>query len=666
MSNTGLLLSAFRGKNDEGEPTEKLGDLSGLGSIIGIVAAFLGLLIGTPLLPTTAIPWKITNTVNFVWVFGSSYYQYIYIAAFMGLLGLGLFLQALGSREMRGKLGSMIGNAFILAFILALAVAVFAIIGFNDITYFADIPGYLATLYLLAVFFVLTWQVTSVFYIDSSVSWIGFLAGLLNGLFIPLLALGQAIGPIFTYTAYIVLLLGQFTALVYWWSPYSTIREFARSPAKAKFAFGVSGFLTFLIGAGAAFLGPITVDPLNDGQDILIWKPWSTVLPGVGGDPATTYLTNPALIYALLAMMLVWIMLAPRLGAKELKAAAIGDDIIKGGSKGFAMFLLFIGLLATAEAGSFVEGVGSWGYLIVIGVAGAMVLIGSMYTAKTDIVTGLPLIIAGVFTMIHPYTIAILVVIPWIAVILTQFFIMIESRIRGLTGFSQGVLTVVVSIFSSAMIIVFMIGGLGTGPLALWPTNRWFNISLFPNVPLVLQDSVIIILPFLVLMLRNASLAGFSHGRGYVTGGILMGATVLFSFMIPAIAGNFTVTHEANTGAALLLALYSISLVLLIGLNMNLANDVIEKGHDFEGTFIKIASIGQLIFGAIVALVVLFYFSGLPNPDEIALVVSLLAAFVISSEILSIAGWFMAGWRLGMLKEGFRFSGVSSMNEAAN
>ena len=666
MGNLQLVFSAISGKDSEGESFDRLGVISGAGSVFGIFAAILGLLLGVPLAPTTAIPWVITSNSPFAWFLGLRANYAFAIAAFMGLLGLGLFMQTLGSRKMRGKLGSMIGNSFILAFILAFAVAGYAIIGLNSVTYFANIPGYIDTLYFLGAIFALTWQVTSVFYIDSSVSWTGFLAGLLNGLFIPLLALGQALGPTFTYSAYIILLLGQFVSLVYWWSPYSTIREFARSPSKAKFAFGATGFLTFLIGVGAVLFGPIAPDPLNDGQDILIWKPWSAVLPGIGDKPATTYLTNPALIYALLAMMFVWIMLAPRLGAKELKAAAIGDDIIKGGSKAFALFLLFIGLLATAEAGSFTEGVARWGYLIVIGVAGALVLIGSMYTAKTDIVTGLPLIIAGVITMIHPYTIAYLVVIPWIAVILTQFFIMIESRIRGLTGFSQGVLTVVVSILSSGMIIVFMLGGLGSGPLALWPTNRWFNIALFPNIPLVLQDSVIIILPFLVLMLRNASLAGFSHGRGYVTGGLLMGGTVLFSFMIPVIAGNFTVTHEANTGAALLLALYSISLVLLIGLNMNLANDVIEKGHDFEGTFIKIAAIGQLIFGAFVALVVLFYFSGLPNPDEIALVVSLLAAFVVSSEVLSIASWFMAGWRLGMLKEGFKFSSISSMSESAN
>ncbi len=659
MSSIRLVLSVFRGKNEEGEPIEKLGELSGLGSIIGIIAAVLGLIIGVPLIPMTAIPWEVTNTSHFVWVFGSDYYQYTSIAAFMALLGLGLLLQALGSNKMRADLGSMIGNSFIVAFIMAFMVAGYAIIGFDGIRYFADISGYLRLLYIFGLGFVLSWQASVVLYIDSSNTWRGILTGLLNGLFIPLLALGQALGAVFTYIAYIVLLLGQLMSLIYWWSPHSIIREFARSPDRAKFAFGLTGVLTFLIGSAAIFLGPLAVHPTNDGQNLLIWQPWSSVFQGTEGNLATTYLTNPALVYALLTMMFLWIMLAPRLGAKELKAAAIGEDIVKGGSKYFAVFILIIGLLAAGQAGTYLEGVASWGYLIVIGVAGTLVTMGAMYTAKTDIVTGMPLIIGGVFIMVHPYVIAYLVIIPWIAIIITQIFLMIESRVRGLTGFSQGALTVIVSILSSALIVVFMLGGFGSGPLALWPTNRWYNITLLPNIPIDIQDSVIIILPLLILIIRNAALSGYSHGRGYTTGGVLMGATVLFSFMIPVIAGNFTVTHEANTGAALLLALYSISLVLLLSLNLNLANDVAAKGHDFEGTFIKVVALGQVIFGAVVALIVLYFFSGLPNPDEIAFVVSFLVAFVVSSEILSVASWFLAGWRLGMLRQGFRFSRIS-------
>jgi hypothetical protein len=166
---------------------------------------------------------------------------------------------------------------------------------------------------------------------------------------------------------------------------------------------------------------------------------------------------------------------------------------------------------------------------------------------------------------------------------------------------------------------------------------------------------VIIILPFVALLLRNSALAGFAHGRGYQTGGVLMGATVLFSLMIPAIAGNNTVTHEANTGAALLIALYAISMVLVLSLNLNLAGDVEGEGHELEGNLIRYSAIGQLIMGAIMLITVLFYFAGLPTPEEIAFVVSIMVTFVVGGEILSIISWVIAGARLGLLKQGFKF-----------
>ena len=662
MGNLELVYSAISGKDSEGESFDKLGDISGAGSIFGVFAAILGLLLGVPLVPMTAIPWIVTDMTPFAWLFGMRANYNLGIAAFMGLLGMGLLLQTYGSRDMRAKVGSMIGSSFLVAFIMALVVAGYAIVGMGDVTYFAAIAGYLSMLYFLGMIFVIVWQVTSIFYIDTSVTWLGLLAGLCNGLFIPVLALGQALGSVYVYLAYILLLIGQLMSAFYWWSPYSTIREYARSPDKAKFAFGLSGLLTFIIGLAPIYYGAYG----QYSHGIQIWRPWSSVIPVAGDDLPTTYVTNPVLVFALLAAMFFWIMLAPRLGAKELKAAAIGEDIIKGGSKYFALFLIILGLIGASQAGTFFEGVGSVGYFIVIGISGAMILIGSMYTATTDVISGLPLIIAGVVTMIHPFLIATIIFVAWIMVIVSQFFIMIESYIRGLTRFSQGALTVIASIISSALLIVFMLGGLGSGPLALWPTNRWFNISFIPNIPISMQASLIILLPFIVLMLRNAALTGYAHGRGYTTGGILMGATVIFSLMIPAMAGNDTVTHEANTGAAILLALYAISIVLLMSLNLNLSNDVLEKGHDFEGTLIKFATIGQLIFGAFVAMVVLFYFSGLPNPDEIALVVSLLVAFVVSAEILSIISWLIAGLRLGMLKEGFRFSRLPGQTESTN
>jgi hypothetical protein len=166
--------------------------------------------------------------------------------------------------------------------------------------------------------------------------------------------------------------------------------------------------------------------------------------------------------------------------------------------------------------------------------------------------------------------------------------------------------------------------------------------------------AVVIILPFLALLLRNSALAGFSHGRGYSTGGLLMGATVLFSLMIPVIAGNITVPHEASTGAALLIGLYAISMFLILSLNLNLASDVTEQGHELEGNLIKFSSIGQLIMGVIMFLLVLIFFSGLPTSVEIAFVISFMVIFLVGSEILSIVSWLIAGARLGLLKEGFR------------
>jgi hypothetical protein len=200
------------------------------------------------------------------------------------------------------------------------------------------------------------------------------------------------------------------------------------------------------------------------------------------------------------------------------------------------------------------------------------------------------------------------------------------------------------------LIIIIMLGGLGSGPPALWPTNRWFNINLIPGVPAAIQSATVIAIPLFVLFLRNVSLAGYSYGRGYATGGVLMGASFLFSFMIPVIAGNQSIGHEANTGAALLLALYSISSILVISLNLSLANDVEDEGHGFEGGLLKVSTIAGLIAAGIVVVLVLVVFAGMPTPVEIAMTVSLMVTFVVGLEVLSIIGWLVAGLRLGMLK----------------
>ncbi len=651
MAQLSSVISAISRKTTDDEPADIVGALAGFGSILGIVAAALGLFAGISLVPITSFTWEITSTSPepFAWILGGHAQYSFFTSAFMGLLAVGLLLQALGSKELRGKLGGIFGSVFYVGFIAAAIVALYAMVGFDGVTYASTISGFLSILYLITVFFIIAWQMISVFYTDTSLTWVGFLAGILNGLFIPLLALGMALGPLFTYAAYGVLLVGQVMALFYWWAPKSTIRGFARSPGKAKFAFGLSGFLTALIGAVAVFVGPLGTHPLG-GE---IWQPWSTIVTVPDGEAGFHFLTNPAMVYAFLAMLLFWFLLGPRLGARELKTSTIGKDIVTGGSKIFAAFMILMGMIAASQSGVYAETGGGWGFFLVIGPAAALILMGSMYTAKTDLVTGLPLIISGVFMMVHPFSLAMLVTIPWILVIITQFFIMIESRWRGLTGFSQGSLTVIVSIASSAVLIAILLGLFGHGPIALWPTNLWFNITLFPGIDAAVQSAVIIIIPFVVLLLRNSALAGYAHGRGYSSGEAIMGATVIFTLMIPAIASNDTVTHAANTGAALLVALYAISSFLILGLNLNLAKDVEEKGHELEGNLIKFSAIGQLAMAAIMLIIVIIFFAGIPSSTDIAFVISIMVTFVVGSEILSIVSWFIAGVRLGLLKKGF-------------
>ncbi|TFF95328.1 hypothetical protein EU546_03495 [Candidatus Thorarchaeota archaeon] len=654
MGQLSAIKSAISGKNPDGSSAGVVGRLAGIGSFFGIGAAILGFLVGLPLVPITASPWEVIDPTpgeSFVWqIHGSPLYP-VFTLAFMLLLGAGLFFQAIGSKKLREALASSYASVIWITFLFAMAGGIYALIGFEGVFGESTIPGFLSNLYLIGAVFALTWQLGSIIYADSVKSWVGVLAGILNGLFIPLLALGQVLGAAAVYGAYAVLLLGQIFTLLFWWGPERSIREFARSPDQAKFAFGLTGLLTFIIGAAAVFIGPLTLI-----EGVQLWRPWGSML---GGTPPIEYVTSPALVFAFLSMLVFWIMLAPRLGAKELKEAHIGEDLLKGGTKWFALFLAMMGLLATAQAGSFSEGAATWGFFLVTMPAGAMIVVGAQYCAKTDIVTGLPLVATAIFMMIAPYTLAPFVIYPFIIVIITQAFLMIESYIRGLTGFSQGALTVITSLVCSAMVILFLFGSFGSGPLALWPTTKWFNITLFAGVPPAIQTPTVIVLPILFLLLRNVSLSGDSHGRGYATGGILMGASVLFSLMIPVIEGNVTATHVANTGAALLLALYSISVVLVLSLNLSLANDVEDSGYEFEGTLIRIGTLVGLAFAAVMVILVLVNFSGLPGPEEIAFTVSMMVTFVVGTEILSLLGWLISGIRLGMLKEGFSFTRTS-------
>ncbi|MGY5863562.1 MAG: hypothetical protein RTV41_03100 [Candidatus Thorarchaeota archaeon] len=629
------LKSVIRDSSESGA----VGRLAGFGSIFGIIAAALGLISGVSLVPVPSIAWEQTSVSPFEWILGGSAQFPLLVAGFMGLMAVGQFLQLRGSKGLTRKLGSNLTNVLWITFLTAVGIAIYVLTQFSGVIADSQISGFLGGFYTLGTFFVVAWQLSAVIYADSSKTWIGFLAGMFNALFIPVLAIGQALAPVLIYAAYGILLVGQLMSLLFWWAPFDGIREYARSPAKAKIAFGLSGFLTFAIGFLAIMIGPLT-----EVSGVAVWNPWSTL------SSATTFQTNPALVFALLAMMIYWIMLAPRLGARELKAAAIGEDIVKGGSKILMLFLAVVGILASCLASTFIEGVAVWGFFLVMAPTGIMFLMGSLYAAKTDIITGIPLVFTSVFLMIHPYTLSGLIIYPWLIIIITQFLLMIESWWRGFTGFSQPVLTVIISLVASIMIILFMLGGFGSGPLALWPTNRWFNITLIPGIPAAVQSASIIVLPLFVLFIRNVSLAGYAYGRGYTTGGVLVGASVLFAFMVPIIAGNETIGHEANTGAALLLALYSISVVLVLSLNLNLANDVEDQGHGFEGNLIKVSTLTGLLAAGAVMILVLVVFAGMPSPIEIAAIVSLMVTFVVGTEVLSIIGWFTAGFRLGMLK----------------
>ncbi|MFX1606821.1 MAG: hypothetical protein ACFFDD_13085 [Promethearchaeota archaeon] len=641
MAQLSSLKSILSGSNESGGEVSRV---AGLGNLIGIIAAALGLIFGKTLVPIAALDWRIVTNNPFNWIIGGDYYYYIISGTFMGLMAVSLLVQAIGSRGLGGTLGSGYHNILWAGFLSSAAVAIYLLTQFKGVYDRQIIPDFLLPLFLLGAIFVITWQLGAVIYTDSSKSWIGFLAGMFNASFIPVLALGLIVSPIFTYVAFGALLIGQLMGLLFWWSPFDKIREYARSTEKAKFAFGLSGVLTFLFGLIPVMIGPIGVE-----HGIDVWYPWSTLANAV------TYRTSPALVFGFLAMMLYWIMLAPRLGARELKAAAIGEDIIKGGSKWFMLFLALFGLLAAGMGGAGVEDIDVWGFFMVIAPAGVMFLMGASYTAKTDIITGIPLVVTAVFLMVHPFALLPLILIPWILILLTQTFLMIESKWRGLTGFSQATLTVVISLATSVAIIIFMIGGFGSGPLALWPTNRWFNITMIPGIPAAVQGPAIIILPLLALLIRNVSLAGYAYGRGYTSGGILMGVSVLFAFMIPAIAGNQSVTHEANTGAALLLALYSISVILILALNLNLANDVEDKGRGFESSLIKVSTMAGLAAAVAVLIMILIVFAGMPTPEQIALMVSIMVTFVVSTEILSSVGWLIAGIRLGMLRVSFSF-----------
>jgi hypothetical protein len=451
-------------RTEQGETYEPIGRLAGIGSLLGIVAAIIGLLLsaGTSLLPIPSIGALILKNPN----------HFTWSGVFMAILGIGLLLQWMGSKNLRNYLESGFGSILLVAAVISFLTAILAVSGGLFWNRPREVVDYVVNLMTLGSFFVIAWQLFSITYVDSTESWIGFFAGILNGMFVPLLALGQALGSTYTFAAYFVLLLGQLFAFLFWWSPMSIVREYARSPSKAKFAYGLAGVITFLYAAV-----PILVGPLQEIEGVAVWRPWSTIAD------ETLFVTDPVLVFGLMSVILFWIMLGPRLGARELKVAHVGDDIVKGGSKWFMAFLALIGIFGASQAGSMVaEIVPTFGFILTVAPALVIFMMGALYAGRTDIVTGLPMVVLGVMLLVHPFVLSQFVIVPLVLVIITQIFLMAETKIRGFTGFSQGALTVIATVISSGAFVLFLLGGFGSGPAAIWPVNRWFPVALIPDV----------------------------------------------------------------------------------------------------------------------------------------------------------------------------------------
>ncbi|UCE11843.1 MAG: hypothetical protein JSW61_07895 [Candidatus Thorarchaeota archaeon] len=626
-------------RTQEGETYEPIGRLAGIGSLLGILAAAIGLLMsaGTSLLPIPSIGALILRNPD----------HYFWSAVFMGVLGVSALLQAFGSKGLRKYLDSGYTNILFAIAGIALVTAIFAVLGGITLYRPRQVVDYVVNLMSLGAFFAITWQLISITYVDSTDSWIGFLAGILNAMFVPFLALGQGLSSTFTFLAYFVLLLGQLFALLFWWSPMSIVREYARSTSKAKFAFGLAGLFSFLYA-----IVPILIGPLSIIEGSEVWTPWSTMLD------ETLFVTDPVLIFGLMSVMLFWVMLGPRLGARELKVAHVGEDIVKGGPKWFMALLAMIGIFAASQAGSMVAAVvPSYGLALALSPAAVTFMMGAIYAGRTDIITGLPLVVLGVMFLVHPNVLSMFVIVPLVLVIITQVFLTVETRIRGFTGFSQGALTVIATVIASGIFILFLLGGFGSGPAAMWPVNRWYPVALIPGISVQVQMATIITLPFLALLIRNVSLVGYAHGRGMAGSDSLGAMSILFAFLIPMIGDpTATVTHKALTAASILLALYAISFVLVLSLNLNLAGEVEDTGNPYEGMLIRMSAIVGIAFGSIVAIITMATFSQFyVRPADAALVITLLVTLVVGLEVLGLATWLITGVRLGMLRSGWKY-----------
>ena len=614
----------FSQKKRDGTPYDPVGKIAGIGAILGILAGVYGLIFA--------------NSGNTLFhLFGTTFASPIMFL----ILGAGLLLQSIGSRELRIKLGTSFPQIGMIA----------AIVAFLYLPYTVMAAGWGISLYESSVlysaaitgFFIIFWQLYNTIFSDATESWIGLLSAILNGFFFPVLAFGVVFGNAVVIAAYLMLILGQFFVLLFWWSPLEGIREYARSPEKAKFAFGLTGVITFALG-GVAVFANIAITEWG-----LLWYPFGSLL-----------VWNGPFVAAFSAALLFWVMQGPRLGKKTLKDANLTGDMISGGVKYFAAFLAAVGIYSAIQFAALPEAALVWGLVMTWCTSGAMFLVGAIYVGRTDIVTGLPLVAAAVMMSIYPSGIAVFIVLPFIAIIVTQFLLTVEMKFRGFAYLSQPVLSVIATITFSLLFLVFMIGGFGSGPAGIWPTNRWFNVTLFTEFPSAVQAATVFALPMAVLILRNVTVVGFSHGRDSSNKDVISGITLLFAFLIPIIAAAFKgIAHQALTAASIMLALYAISFVLLLSLNLGLAGHVEDTGNAFEGMFIRMTAIAGMVLGGIVALIVMGTFSSFETTaTQMADVITILVVLIAGLEVLLSIGWVLAGVRLGMLKSGFRFTRV--------
>ncbi len=615
-----------------------------------MAAAGLGLISGTPLLPIPSIGALTLKNPIYYWT----------STAFVALLVISLFIQFIGSGALRRRLESGYPTVLLLTFLVGIPLVILIPVGGELWNLPAQVASYVVNLATLGAIFAILWQLWSIVYVDSTKTYTGLLAGILNAFWIPVLAIGMGIqnysianpeiapfAAIVIAAAYVMLLIGQLMVVKFWWSPITSVREYARSSETAKFAFGITGLLTIIVGTAAIVFGAFS---LTGSTSTEIWRPWSTMAD------TTTFVTDPAFIYALCLAMIFWVMLAPRLGSRELRAAHIGADVIKGGTKWLMLSAAALGVFTASQAGTMLLTVApNYALFLVVCPAAVLFLMGSIYAGKTDVIVGLPLMIAGASLLVHPYVLSWLIVIPWVAILITQALLMIETKIRGLTSFSQGFLTVIVSITSSLIFALFMIGGAGSGPAAIWPTHKWFNITLIPGVDPFVQAATILMLPMAMLLTKNVVIAGYAHGKEMGMVGMLGSFSLIFALTIPMSSLAVGVIHMANTAAAMLWAFYAITFMLVLSLVLGLAREVENAGHELEGQLMRTIAIVGVLLGAITAVIVLGVFSVFPSIFDIAAVLTLLVALVVSLEILFAISWFIAGFRLGMLKDGFKF-----------